>query len=46
MKEIKSLEIDTKQKMDGRKEMHAWGREKKTIIETLRKNVIQKNLQP
>ena len=46
MKEGKSLEIDMKQKMDGRKEMDTWRREKERIIETLRRNVIQKNLYP
>lgn len=46
MKEGKSLEINMKQKMDGRKEMDSWRREKERIIETLRRNVIEKSFSP
>lgn len=46
MKEGKSLKIDMKQKMDGRKKTDTWKREKERILETLRRNVIQKNLYP
>lgn len=45
MEEGKSLEINIKQKMDGKKEMDTWRRENERIIETFRRNVIQKNYQ-